>query len=231
MQYLGGKMRIGKQIAAHLESVREPNQEYIEPMVGAAWVLQHMTGRRWASDANKPLIALWQALQQGWTPPDTVSEAEYSAAKQGESPPHLTAFIGFGTSWGGKWFSGYARNAQGSNYARMARDSLLRKLPKVQSVLFRHRDYRQLYPWQSLVYLDPPFQGTTGYSFNGEAFDHEEFWDTVRLWSKNNTVVVSEYQAPLDFTCVAQFATRTRLRDSNSQVIPRTERLFRYDAT
>ena len=38
MRYLGGKNRIGKKIAAYLESVRG-GREYLEPFVGGAWVL------------------------------------------------------------------------------------------------------------------------------------------------------------------------------------------------
>lgn len=78
-----------------------------------------------------------------------------------------------------------------------------------------------------LVYCDPPYQGTTQYgAFAG--FDHELFWDTMREWSKHNTVVVSEYKAPNDFKCVAEFSSRMGLTTENERPI-RCEKLFMYN--
>jgi len=74
MYYLGGKMRTAKYIAAHLEAVRQPDQLFVEPFVGGAWVTAQMSGLRLCFDANKYLIALYHALQQGWEPPTRVSE-------------------------------------------------------------------------------------------------------------------------------------------------------------
>ena len=54
---------------------------YFEPFVGGGWVLQEMSGDRIASDGNKALIAMYQALQDGWIPPDFVSEDEYNQVK------------------------------------------------------------------------------------------------------------------------------------------------------
>ena len=76
MQYLGGKSKIRKRVAAFLENLRKPGQSYLEPFVGGAWVLQEMSGERHASDGNIALIAMYQMLQLGWEPPDLVSEDE-----------------------------------------------------------------------------------------------------------------------------------------------------------
>ena len=40
----------------------------------------------------------------------------------------LTGFVGFGCSFGGKWFGGYARNAGGTNYAAQSKRSLLKDM-------------------------------------------------------------------------------------------------------
>ena len=77
MRYLGGKSKIRKQVAAYLESVRKEGQTYLEPFVGGAWVLQEMSGRRIASDANEALITMYKALQEGWIPPDFVGEEQW----------------------------------------------------------------------------------------------------------------------------------------------------------
>ena len=81
MRYLGGKSKIRKQIATFLESVRKDNQTYYEPFCGGGWVLQEIKGKRFASDGNKSLISMYQALQDGWIPPDFVTEEEYKQKK------------------------------------------------------------------------------------------------------------------------------------------------------
>ena len=81
-------------------------------------------------------------------------------------------------------------------------------------------------PSQMLVYCDPPYQHpTTGY--DAEPFDHAAFWQTMREWSKDNAVFVSEYNAPPDFVCVAERAKPSCLAGGHKQS-PRTERLFHF---
>jgi DNA adenine methylase len=105
MQYLGGKSKIRKEVSSFLESIRKPNQVYLEPFVGGGWVLQEMTGERIASDGNIALIAMYKALQDGWIPPNEVSEELYRTylvkSKTPDNSDPLTAFIGFGCSFGG----------------------------------------------------------------------------------------------------------------------------------
>lgn len=227
VRYLGGKSRIGKKIAVELiNPLVVAGAPYYEPFCGACWVTQHVkAGWRLCTDANPDLIAMWSALQRGWFPPDTVSEAEYAAAKLGEGPPELRAFIGFGCSFGGKWFGGYARGGEGRSYASNARNSLMRKLHGLAGVHFEHADYRRLAPRPgSVIYCDPPYAYTTGYGAVG-TFDSSEFWNVVRNWSKTCTVLVSEYAAPEDFECVAEFITKLDMRDASGRSA-RTERLY-----
>jgi DNA adenine methylase len=170
------------------------------------------------------LITLYQALQQGWTPPDTVSEEEYARVKALNDPNSpLTAFIGIGCSWGGKWWGGYARSGD-RNYARNAKNSLAKR--DLTGITFMHLNFMQssIEVDGALIYCDPPYVGTTGY---GQEFDHILFWQRVRDLSERNIVLVSEYQAPEDFVCVAEFATRTDLRTGSGGKEQRLERLFR----
>lgn len=227
MQYLGGKSKTRKQIAGYLESVREGRQ-YLEPFVGGGWILQEMSGERYASDSNGALITMYKALQTGWVPPENVSEELYREYKdkQDEDDP-LTAFIGIGCSFGGKWFGGYARQ-KGYNFAAGGKRSLLKQLPLIQDVHFLHRDYRWFFPETTLIYCDPPYEGTTGYR---SGFSHKVFWDTIREWSEEkhgNTVVVSEYNAPADFQCVLEIPTKTIIRDSSNKPLESVEKLFTY---
>ncbi len=175
MQYFGGKSRTAKVITTFLSSQLAPNQSYLEPFVGGAWILSALKpANAVASDLCLPLISLYKALQDGWQPPNVVTEDDYRSARQGLCEPHLQAFIGFGCSFSGKWFGGYARNQRGDNYAQAARNSLLKKMRELERVDFRHCDYRQHEPIATLIYCDPPYQGTTGYDAV-EAFDWNEF--------------------------------------------------------
>jgi len=234
MRYLGGKSRTAKQIGAFLRSLHKPGQTYLEPFVGAGWVLAQMDGidgDRIASDANPYLIAMYRCLQQGWRPPTEISEEEYKAIKEIESdiPEYmaLKAFVGFGCSFAGKWFAGYCRDAQKNNYAARASRSLLKRWVAMESTRFLCCNYTDHEPDGYLVYCDPPYASTTEYAAT-DRFDTDKFWSVMRRWSGNNTVVVSEYSAPPDFTCVLEMKTATALRDSDNKTIPRTERLFMY---
>lgn len=180
---------------------------------------------RSASDACKPLIELYKALQKGWIPPAEVSEADYQNARDGKCEPHLQAFIGFGCSFAGKWFGGYARSGK-RNYAANARNSLLRKMQGLQSVTFTHADYREIEPKNWLVYCDPPYEGTTQYGAV-DGFNWVEFWETIRKWSMNNKVFISSYRAPEDFEVAMQWTTKLDIRSGNGKE-PRIERVFRW---
>lgn len=229
MQYLGGKSRTRNQIAGYLNLIRQPGQPYWEPFVGAGWVLEKVVGGpRYASDANPYLIAMWQALQAGWEPPGVVTEEDYQRAKAGDCEPHLMAFIGFGCSFGGKWFAGYARGCV-TNYAKTSRGSLLQSLKGIRPATFFAANFLTCNPPAPacLIYCDPPYDGTEGYDAV-PPFDTLAFWRRVRqLESQGHTLVVSEYQAPDDFSCVVRMPTKTEMRTTNNGRELRIERLFR----
>lgn len=220
---------MANQIAAYLNNIRKPGQTYWEPFCGACWVTERIIDApKYASDANGALVAMWQAVQAGWIPPENVSEAEYAEAMAGKYDPALTAFIGFGCSFGGKWFAGYARGGNGRNYDTIAKNSLLKMAPHLRDVTFYHADFFTSEPpaAECLIYCDPPYDNTTGYGATG-AFDTAAFWARCRwLDAQGHTVIVSEYQAPADFTCVAEMYTKTNMHTKNGKS-PRVERLFR----
>ena len=230
MRYLGGKSRTAKQIAGLLNTMRQDGQAYWEPFCGACWVTQYIRGDgpNYASDSNAALIAMWQKLQEGWIPPGVVSEAEHAAAKRGEYPLHLEAFIRFGCGFGGDWDGGYARG-NSSNYAAQSQRSLLAKLGKLRPFTFFQADFMTTDPPGSscLIYCDPPYNSTTGYGAV-EPFDSSAFWRrVVGLEGQGHTVIVSEYHAPPGFTSVLEMRTKTDMHTTNGKA-PRIERLFRY---
>jgi DNA adenine methylase len=228
MKYMGGKSRIAKPIAAYLKTLRKPGQLYIEPFVGAASVLCEMAagGPAQAFDVHEDLILMWQALQRGWVPPAKVSAAEHCRLRRAR-PSARRAFVGFACSFGGKFFGGYARSRNcPRGYAREGRSSLLKKLGRLRHVEFARADYQALKPAGALIYCDPPYKGTAGFRGTPK-FDHDRFWETVRRWSRNNTVVVSECSAPPDFVAVLGIRVPATMRKG---LPPRREFLFQADS-
>jgi len=222
MHYLGGKFRIGREIVSVLKNLRKENQVYIEPFIGAGWTMIHMDGKRKGFDIHPELISLWKALQNGWIPPNEISEIEYKNAKNGECKSYLKGFIGFGCSFSGKWFGGMARS-KNRNYALNAKNSLLKKVKLLQDVEFKCLDYKKVRVRDSLIYCDPPYANTTEYK---NQFDSKEFWNYMRRWRERNIVVVSEYVAPSDFKCIASFPTKTDMRNKENKQDLRIEKLF-----
>jgi DNA adenine methylase len=226
MRYFGGKARIGKQIAEFLNDNLNENQTYWEPFIGGAWIMHRINpdANRIGSDLCMPLIQMYQQYQNGWEPPKEVSEELYQIAKKGEVEPELQAFIGFGCSFAGKWFGGYARD-KNRNFALNAYNSLNKKMNSMKNVTFIQGSYNKIdAPKNAIIYCDPPYTGTTGYDAVGK-FEFTLFWEWVRMQSKYNKVFISEYQAPNDFKTVLEINTKTDVRGKNGK-IDRIEKLF-----
>lgn len=228
MQYSGGKEKIAGRIAAVLQPHVDNAGLYAEPFLGGASVFSRIQANAKAgSDGNLWLMRMWRMVQIGWEPPDDLSEEEYNRLKLEKPDDPLTAFAGFGCSFGGKWFGGYARNSQGTNYAAIARRSIAKKSRGLKSAMFFQGDYRDMpIPSGSVVYCDPPYADTTdGYST--ERFDSVAFWDWVRsMEGRGHPVFVSEYAAPSDFVSVAAFPKKVTM-DKRNGYQDRTEHLWR----
>lgn len=235
MRYLGGKSRLGKRIASVVLQLAEGDEAYyIEPFVGSAGVAEKIVslgfnGDLILADASPDLIHLYHKLQMGWEPPDEVSEREYERWR-GEKPSAMRGFVGYGCSWGGKFFGGYARG-EGRNYAGESKRALLKTINALSHAKFVLSDYKELTlpKERSIIYNDPPYKGTTSYEATG-GFDTGTFWNWVREASKDHLVLTSEYQAPEDFEVVwsKDHTTSIRPKGGNEK---RAEGLFRWKGT
>ena len=175
MQYFGGKAKISKYIVPYLESVRKENQIFVEPFVGGANIVSQMSGKRKAYDFNEYLIEMYKGVQNGYELPDSLTEEEYKYIREHKDEDKvLTGFVGFGCSFAGKWFGGYARNKQKHNYCKASKNSLMKKMSTMVDVEFGWRDYKSLFLKGCLIYCDPPYANTTKYTGVPD-FDSEEF--------------------------------------------------------
>lgn len=222
MKYMGSKSRHAREI---VNIIHPKNGElYIEPFVGGANVIDKIRGRRIGYDIDQDLICLLDAAANGWMPPDTFSEQDYKSIMYGPTTP-LKGYAAFALSYGGKRFGGWCRDGKGvRNYVDEAYRNAQKQFPLLSGIDFKCSDYRDItIPDGSVVYCDPPYRGATAYK-NG--FDHDEFWDWVRVTSKENVVYISEYNAPDDFECIWEKAVTSSLtKDTGSKRA--TEKLFR----
>jgi len=217
---MGGKMRIGKQLAGIIQNLNPV--VYAEPFCGVFSVGKHIKCKsRTASDIHPDLILLLQAVQKGWEPPTKISEDTYNKLRHAEPSP-LRGFVGFGCSFYGKLFGGFARDPSMNDFGTIAKANLLKLAPLIQDVEFCCRSYKDLDEDADVIYCDPPYKGSTNYSC-GE-FDHDEFWDWVR--SRKQSVLVSEYTAPADIQMVWQKAVTTTMKDKTGRGCARVERLY-----
>jgi len=222
MRYFGGKVRLAKELSTVINTYQV--EKYHEAFCGMFSVGALVTApKRTATDTHPDLILLLNAVRDGWVGPEVITEAAYQALKTAEPSP-LRAFAGFGCSNSGKFFGGYARESTGRNFAANARSSLLKLAPKIQGVDFRLESYLDYDGDADLIYCDPPYDKTTG--FTTGAFDTVEFWKWVREQSRRSIVLVSEYTAPDWATVVWQKNVRTDMNAKSGGKIPRVEKLF-----
>lgn len=205
MQYMGGKHRIRKEIAPIIIKAGKDCHTYFEPFVGGANVFAEVAPHfktSVASDFVPDLIMLWEEASKGWIPPLEIDEDQYQVLRHSE-PSALRAFAGYGCSFGGKWFGGYARNNSGTNYCAQASRGVVRKGLGMRGSKFYCGSYDKFKPRAGIVvYCDPPYAGTTGYNA-ADKWDADKFWSTMRQWIKAEAVVlVSEYSAPDDWVPV-----------------------------
>ena len=226
MKYMGSKQRLSKDISPIINNfINKYNIEtYIEPFVGGANMIEHIKCKnKIGSDNNEYLIDMWNVLQDGWRPPETMTKEMYDDIKNNkdEYGKSLVAIAGFCATYNAKWFGGYAgivKTKIGTlrNYYDEAIRNIIRQTLNIMDVEFINEDYTYFTDYKNcLIYCDPPYQGTTKYG-SSKDFDYEKFWNWIRGMSKNNIVLVSEYNAPDDFINVYEKKVTTTL-DKNSR--------------
>lgn len=234
MQYFGGKYKLAKYIVPVLEAYRKRDQLFIDGSCGGINILSNMSGCKAGLDINEDLIILYQELQKETVVlPSSITEEDYLYYKNLEAnsleEKALKAFVGFGCSFGGRYYGGYARYPQKPlyNYADVARRSLLKKIKKcsVSDTEFFHLDLFDLHIEDALIYFDPPYIDKV--NTNKGIFDSERFWKKVRELSKDNTVIVSELSAPEDFSTLWSRESCTKINNTHYAT---NEKLFSYNS-
>ena len=204
MRYMGGKSRISKALSEVILAHTDKREVYVEPFVGGGAMAEKMAPHFETvvlNDLHEDLMLMWDAvLNKGWVPPTEVSYEQYQELRNAE-PSALRGFVGFGGSFGGKWFGGYSKGTKGDGIPTSRRvllnQSKVIGYADISSVSFEHLPIQP----GDVAYCDPPYADTTGYST--DSFPHEEFWSKAQEWSEAGAdVFVSEYSAPVGWEAI-----------------------------
>ena len=234
MQYFGGKQRISKPLSEYINKKLQDEQPFVDLFCGSCNIISKIKGNRTkiANDKHRYLINMWKELQNGWIPPQQISREEYIYIKENkDNKPHLTGFVGFGCSFAGKWFGGYA-TSNSRNYCLNAYNSSLSKLRYLRDVEFLNLNYDEVdIPKGSLVYCDIPYRGTTQYCRNEVGiFNHNEFYNWVKNNSDTYDIYISEYKdnVPDGFEIVWELESKKDIRNKNNERVKTIEVLIKY---
>lgn len=238
MKYMGSKAKIASSILPFIHSYMWINNidTYIEPFVGGCNMIDKVQcSKKLAYDKNRYLIALFKYLQDGGELPEDVSQDQYIDCRShyqlddGYYEDWYIAAVGFLAGFNGRFYDGcYANNGWDGehfrDYYQESKRNILSQMISLQDVQFNVSDYIDLKPKGALIYADPPYAGTKGYLTITKDFNHPKFWDTMREWSKDNIVLISEENAPDDFDVLWEQEVMRTIRATDKKL--KTEKLF-----
>lgn len=237
MRYMGGKSRLAKSIRdVILQRVPSTDVTYWEPFVGGCGSFEIIAPeftRSVGSDLHEDLILMWDSVIKGWEPPQVVSQGRYKELRD-EAPSAERGFVGFGGSFSGKWFGGYAKggfqsNGEPRNHQAESARNVLRTRNKLEgrNVTFRLGGYEEITPQSGdVVYCDPPYKGTSEYRDAG--FNSDSFYTWAEgLAAQGVYVFVSEYESPDGWTEIYR-KERLSSTDLASKRKTAVDRLFTY---
>lgn len=235
MKYVGSKARFSKELVPIIQRYIDDNniKVYIEPFVGGANIIDKIRCEtRIGNDYDTLVIDLLKGYTTDLELPKLPSKEHYYDVRDNPNKydkvyrSAILLFASYNARVHGGCYGAFAKTKEGNirNYFQEAKRNFEKQLPNLKNIVFLNKDYRELeIPDNSLIYCDPPYQNGIGYKSD---FDHNIFWDWVREKSKNNIVLVSEYEAPNDFKVLWEQPIKTHMNNRNK--INRIERLFIY---
>lgn len=217
MQYLGGKCRQSKAIVQAVVDLYPNFSCYVEPFCGAMWsacaMIRRFPDRKfYLNDANPYLMEFWRAaIEDGWDPPQAMSEGDYLDLKRELKVTPLTGWAGFAMSFAGKFMDTPARRkgvffGEHDKWRLAAYNGTMRKLEVLRpaNVSISVQDYRRVpIPTGSVVYLDPPYMSRSVQSKVTSIDECEYYYEYAeRAASRAALVLASEFVNPMGWPVV-----------------------------
>lgn len=155
---------------------------YLEPFVGGANVLRRVCNKPSysASDINEQMIEYLTNIGSG----NSALALSGHSSRARSCTDRRTIALSFNA------FRGASTGDTAALHSHL--DELLHN-PTIRRTEFHVRDYRDLVPWNKLVFCHPPLHKT------GARFHTAEFWQLMRAWSRDNVVLIQAARAPSDF--------------------------------
>ncbi len=229
MRYLGGKYRIRKKLGAFLTEQAKGKDFFLDLFCGAGNVVTNVDHpNRYANDGNKYVIAVLERAQRRGEFPDVITKEFHQQVKNNKDayPDWLVGFVGFGCSFGGDFFRGFVKDEKRGNKISAA-ISAVRSLSKIDltGVQLSVGDYQntEIPKGSGLIYCDPPYEGTTGYSV---PFDTEAFYGWAKAQAQWHTVLVSEYEHNARGPILWLLESKKELRNAAGVRVPTREVVF-----
>ena len=225
MKYMGSKRRIAKYILPIMLAEKKPEQWWVEPFVGGGNVIDKVAGNRIGADldhyAIDALISIRDCVLDLPKNNSEFTEDDYKKLKENDDYKYK-GYAGFSFGFGSRWLATWRKDKDMRDYVKQSYNSAIKQSPLLQGVILVNQGYLDLkIPDNSVIYCDPPYYSTYGYT---NKIDHVVFWEWVRTKSKEgHKVFVSEYNAPNDFECIWQKEIANFIKTSNNAI----EKLFR----
>lgn len=154
---------------------------------------------------------MWNGLINNETRPTIIDRALYSSARNsfktgdGAMSDFLIGWVGWMASYNGRFFDGgySGHDVNGRDYISEQIKNTERGLYLLKNVVFTSKSYIDFKLKEPcIIYCDPPYAGTKGYS-NSSEFNHDQFWEWCRFMAiQGHQVFISEYSSPSDFECI-----------------------------
>ena len=211
MRYVGSKNKLSKDLAPIIQGyINKDTKGYLEPFVGGANMIDKIQcSNKIGCDIHRQLIALLQYAQEyGDLLPERILEDTYNEVKNNKEKYEdwYLGLVGFCSSFGAKYFGGYARDGKGDNSGKWsagAIKNLKKQIPNLKNIKFQCCSFLDL-PKDKIrgyvIYCDIPYKGTTKYKT--EEFPYEKFYEWAKEMSIHNTILISEYNMPDEFECI-----------------------------
>lgn len=245
MRYQGSKKKLSSVINDLVTSRIGNYETYVEPFCGGANSLSAIDfTNKVANDTNKYIIAFWNAVknneftEQMWDFVKNLTKEQYYDVKRDYVNgtnfycDSIKGYVAFSCSYGGGLWGGYANYNpnKNENHILEAYNGTVKQIKNfkyLENTKFYNLDYKEIMNHVSgkcLIYCDPPYGNTKDYKTN---FDSEVFWEWCRTMAKQgHYVMVSEYNAPSDFSVIYQKELQDGMASTNKS---KTEKIFVYN--